>query len=136
MRRPAKTRIALETVHTVNRMGHQFLRMTDDKTSDELNTDDDLSQDPERETEDVRDRTGEERAMNGDPSGRLGDLGGDLEGHDYPATTDELVAAYGDYEIEIQDGTKSLREVLSTTDNQTYDSASDIQARILGLVHR
>lgn len=109
--------------------------MTDDKSSGKESNDGDR-QKSERETEDVRDRTHEERAMSGDPSGRLGDLGEALEDHDYPATTDELVSAFGEYEVEIQEGTKSLEKVLSPTDNQTYDSADEIQGRILGLANR
>lgn len=110
--------------------------MSDDEQIRDGNVDDEQRQRPEREVEETRDRAHEDRAMSGGPSGRLGDLDGALETHEYPTTTDELVAAYGDYEIEIQDGTKSLEELLALTDNQTYDSAEDVQGRILGLIHR
>ncbi len=74
--------------------------------------------------------------MRDDPGGRLGDLDDALQTHDYPATTDELVEAHGDYEIETQDGEESLEEVLAATENQTYDSANDVRSRLLGLIHR
>lgn len=40
--------------------------------------------------------------MSGDPGGRLGDLDGPLDAHDYLATTDAPVETDGDYEIETQ----------------------------------
>ncbi|WP_396611362.1 hypothetical protein ACH9L7_14285 [Haloferax sp. S1W] len=110
--------------------------MPDDKRSQDENEDDEQRQQSERRKEEVRDRTNEDRAMSGDPGGRLGDLDEALQTQNYPTTTDELVAAYGDYEIETQDGTESLEEVLAPTDNQTYDSADDVRNRILGLIHR
>ena len=91
---------------------------------------------PERKEEEVRDRAQEDQAMPGDPEGRLNELDEVLESQDYPTTTDELVEAYGDYEIETQHGTKSLEEVLASTDDQTYDSADDVRSRILGLINR
>ncbi|WP_369684455.1 hypothetical protein [Haloarchaeobius sp. HME9146] len=91
---------------------------------------------PERAEEKVRDRAHEARAMDGDPGGRLGALDEALETHSYPTTTNELVEAYGDYEIETQGGSESLEDVLSRTENQTYDSADDVRSRVLGLVHR
>ncbi|WP_224337861.1 DUF5789 family protein [Haloprofundus halobius] len=110
--------------------------MPDDKRGRDENMDDEQRQQPERKREDVRDRAHEDRAMSGDPGGRLGDLDEVLEAQEYPTTTDELVEAYGDYEIETQGGTESLEEVLAKTDNQTYDSADDVRSRILGLIHR
>ena len=91
---------------------------------------------PERKVEETRDHAHEDQAMSGNLDGRLGDLDEALETHDYPITTDELVAASGDYEIETQGGMESLEEVLASTDNQTYDSADDVRGRILGLIHR
>jgi hypothetical protein len=110
--------------------------MPDDKRGRDENPDDEQRQQPERKREDVRDRAHEDRAMSGDPGGRLGDLDEVLEIRDYPTTTDELVEAYGDYEIETQGGTVSIEEVLAPTDNQTYDSADDVRSRVLGLIHR
>ncbi|RYJ08079.1 hypothetical protein ELS19_15935 [Halogeometricum borinquense] len=110
--------------------------MPDDKRSQDENKDNEQSQQPDRKQEEVRDRAHEDRAMSGDPGGRLGDLDEALEIQNYPTTTEELVEAYGDYEIETQGGTESLEEVLASTKNQTYDSADDVRSRILGLIHR
>ncbi len=110
--------------------------MSDDKRGRDENPDDEQRQQSERKQEDVRDRAHEDRAMSGDPGGRLGDLDEALEAHDYPTTTDELVATYGDYEIETKGGTETLEGVLAPTDNQSYDSADDVRSRLLGLIHR
>ena len=110
--------------------------MPDDKRGEDENEDVKQRQQPERKREDVRDRPHEDQAMSGDPGGRLGELDEVLETQSYPTTTDELVEAYGDYEIEIQGGTVSLEKVLAPTEDQTYDSADDIRSRLLGLIHR
>lgn len=107
----------------------------DNQRRDEKEVDGERDQ-PERKREEVRNRAHEDQAMSGDPGGRLNDLDEVLGSHDYPTTTDELVEAYGDYEIETQHGTKSLDEVLASTENQTFDSADDVRSRILGLINR
>ncbi|KAB1185489.1 MULTISPECIES: hypothetical protein [Haloferax] len=110
--------------------------MSGDIRGRDENPEDEQRQQPERKREEVRDRAREDRAISGDSDGRLGGLDEVLEAQDYPITTDELVEAYGDYEIETQGGTESLEEVLAPTDNQTYDSADDVRSRLLGLIHR
>ncbi|WP_137285570.1 DUF5789 family protein [Halorussus salinisoli] len=110
--------------------------MADDNQSQDGEMDDEERRQPEREVEEGRNRATEDQQKHGDPSEQLGDLDDALETHDYPTTTDELVEAYGDYEIQTQSGEKSLEEVLSLTKNQTYDSADDVRSRILGLIHR
>lgn len=110
--------------------------MVDDKRGRDNQADDEEGHQRKRKQEEIRDRTDEDLPMHGDPGGRLGDLDDALETHDYPTTTDELVEAYGDYEIETRGGEESLEEVLAPTDNQTYDSADDVRSRILGLIHR
>lgn len=110
--------------------------MADDNRGRDENEDDEHGQQPERKREEERDRAHEDRAMSGDPSGMLGDLDGALETQEYPITTDELVEAYGDYEIETQSGTEPLEEVLAPTEEQTYNSADDVRSRLLGLIHR
>lgn len=110
--------------------------MTDDKRSQDEQTNGEEQRQPARESEEVRNRATEDQQKPGDPSAQLGDLDDALETQDYPTTTDELVEAYGDYEIQTQSGEKSLEEVLDSTKNQTYDSADDARSRILGLIHR
>lgn len=110
--------------------------MPDDKQGRDEKTDDEERRQPERKQEEIRDRDHEDRAMAGDPDGRLGELDKALETQDYPITTNELIEVYGDYDIETQHGTESLEEVLTATDDQTFDSADDVRSRILGLIHR
>lgn len=110
--------------------------MADDKRARDKQADDEERRQRERELEEARDRADEAEPMRKDPGEQLGDLDEALDTHDYPTTTDELIEAYGDYEIETQNGWKSLGEVLASTDNQTYVSADDVRIRIQGLIHR
>ncbi|WP_373190116.1 hypothetical protein [Halolamina sp.] len=117
-------------------MDHLVETVPENNPGRDENGDEENGRQPERKQEEERDRAHEDRAMTDGPDERLGDLDDALENQDYPTTTDELVAAYGDYEVEAQGGTKSLEKVLAPTDNQTYDSADDARSRILGLIHR
>jgi hypothetical protein len=106
--------------------------MADDKQSRDEQADREKERQQDRMQEEARTRTEEEEPMRID----LGELDDALTSHDYPATTEELVEAYGEYEIETQDGKQSLADVLSVTDDQTYDSAENVRIRILGLLGR
>ncbi|MGB9966241.1 hypothetical protein [Halobacterium sp. CBA1126] len=106
--------------------------MTDDKQG----RDEQAERQREREVEEARARGDEKEPLGDDPSERLGNLDEALTSHDCPATTTELVEAYGEYELETQGGTKSLADVLSATDDQRYDSAEDVRRRVLGLIGR
>jgi len=110
--------------------------MANDNRSRDGRTDDEQRDQPERDIEEVRNRATEDQQKHGDPSEQLGDLDDELETQDYPTTTNELVEAYGDHEIQTQSGEKSLERVLAATKDQTYDSADDVRSRILGLIHR
>ena len=110
--------------------------MADDKRSRDEQADREEKRQRVREMEEARTRSDEKEPMGEDPSGRLGDLDDALEYYDYPATTNELVEAYGDYELETQGGKNSFEDVLSSTDDQTYDSADDVRRRVLGLIGR
>lgn len=90
----------------------------------------------ERTPEEARSRADELEPMHGNPGERLGELDAALETHDYPTTTDELVEAYGDEEIETRDGWTSLSDVLAPVEAETYVSADDVRSRIQGLIHR
>ena len=110
--------------------------MADDKQGRDEQADREEGRQREREVEEARTRGDEKEPLGDDPSEQLGDLDEALESHDYPVTTNELVEAYGDYELETQGGNKSLRDVLSSTDDQIYDSADDVRRRVLGLIGR
>lgn len=66
----------------------------------------------------------------------LGTLDETLEAHEYPTTKDELIAAYGDHEVESQRGWTTIRDVLAPIDDETYDSADEVRTRIQALIHR
>ncbi|SDR09213.1 DUF5789 family protein [Natronobacterium texcoconense] len=67
---------------------------------------------------------------------QLGTLDSILETHQYPTTTDDLIAEHGEFEVQSQDGETTLRELLEPIDDETYDSADEVQNRILRLLHR
>lgn len=121
---------------TIIRINALLSRMADDKQGRDDQAADEERRQRERELEEARNRGDEPEPIRDDPGEQLGDLDEALRSHEYPTTTEELIEAYGDYEIETQDGQKSLDEVLALTDNQTYDSADDVRSRIQGLIHR
>lgn len=64
-----------------------------------------------------------------------------LAEHDYPTTGDELLAEYGDYEIEFSGGSETLREILgkrrsesSEDEDIEYGSPEEVQQSILNMV--
>lgn len=128
--------VALISDHTVIRGGLLLRAMVDDKRGREKQADDDERRQRERKVAEARTRADEAGPMRDDPVDQLGDLDEALETHDYPTTTDDLIEAYGDYQIETQGGWESLDEVLAPTDNQTYVSAHDVRSRIRGRIHR
>lgn len=69
--------------------------------------------------EEARDRAHEAEPIHDDVGKRLGALGDALETHDYPTTTNELIAAYGNREVETQGGNKSIEDVLAPIGNKT-----------------
>ncbi|WP_436902593.1 DUF5789 family protein [Halovenus halobia] len=110
--------------------------MKDDEQRREEQEDREENHQRERELAEAKARGDEKEPLFDDESVRLGDLDEALKSHDYPTTTAESVAAYGDYELEIQGDKKLLEYVLSSTDDQTYDSAEDVRRRILGVIGR
>jgi hypothetical protein len=69
-----------------------------------------------------------------------------LEDHDYPTTRDELVAEYGDHELDTGGGSESFATVLKqlgdetggdeTGDDQTYqfESAEEVRQAVFNLI--
>jgi len=110
--------------------------MADDKQGRDKQAHDQERRQRERELEEARTRANEAEPMRRDAADQLGALDDALATHDYPATTDELVEAYGDNEIETQGGSKSFADALASTDTQTYVSAADARNRIQGLIHQ
>ncbi|MCU4718647.1 DUF5789 family protein [Halapricum hydrolyticum] len=44
--------------------------------------------------------------------------------HTYPATTDELIEAYGETELTLPNGTETLGEALGRLESETFESAN------------
>lgn len=64
----------------------------------------------------------------------FGSLADDLADEEYPIDNDALLASYADREIELQDGTQSLREILEPLGETTFDSAEDVMDAVVGMV--
>ena len=109
--------------------------MADNKKGRDEQADDEERRQRERELEEARDRADEAEPPY-EPGRQLGDLDEALENHDYPTTTDELIEAYGDREVESQGGSKSIDELLSPIDDETYDSTDEVRNRIQRLLNR
>ncbi|WIV66691.1 DUF5789 family protein [Natrialbaceae archaeon AArc-T1-2] len=48
-----------------------------------------------------------------------------IDDHEYPATTEELIEAYGDRSLELPNGTETVGEVLARLDSETFESPEE-----------
>lgn len=64
----------------------------------------------------------------------FGELGGLLDSHEYPATTRELIDAYGEYTLGLEGGSQSLTSVLSSRNAETFESAAEVREAVVGTV--
>lgn len=64
----------------------------------------------------------------------LGELDAELEDYDYPASTDELLAAYGDREIVLPSGSETFEQVLDPMADDSFDSADSVRQAIFNMV--
>ncbi|WP_224332812.1 DUF5789 family protein [Haloprofundus halobius] len=67
----------------------------------------------------------------------FGELEGELESHDYPTTTEELVDEYGDYELELSNGTRTFGEVMEPYQeemDQDFEDAEEVKQAVLNMV--
>jgi hypothetical protein len=110
--------------------------MTDDRSDRDEQADNAERRQRERELAEARTRGDEAEPVHDDTGERLGDLDDALDAHDYPTTTDELVAAYGDREVETRGGSESVEDLLAPVDDETYHSADNVRNRIQGLIRR
>lgn len=110
--------------------------MADDRQGRDKQADDAERRERERAVEEALTRADEVEPSRDDPGEQLGALDEALETHEYPTTTEELVEAYGDYEVETQRGSASLGDVLAPTDDQTFASADEVRSQVLQLVSR
>ncbi|AGB39210.1 DUF5789 family protein [Natronococcus occultus] len=64
----------------------------------------------------------------------FGSLARDLEAHQYPATSDELIEQYGDAVLTLPNGQQRLRDLLELVPDEEFDSAADARAAIFNTV--
>ena len=64
----------------------------------------------------------------------MADLDAKLDAHSYPATSDELIEAYGETVLEFQDGSETFGEVLSRMGEDTYEDSESAQLATLQAV--
>lgn len=76
-----------------------------------------------------------ERADEAEPHKRLGDLNKALENHEYPASTHDLIGAYGDHTVETPRGAESIGDILSQSDVDTFGSPDEVRDHLLRQIH-
>ena len=60
-----------------------------------------------------------------------------IDRHQYPATTQDLIQAYGDRVIELQNGEETVGEMLERLGHETYYGPQDVRdALFTGVSHR
>ncbi|MFC4553033.1 MULTISPECIES: DUF5789 family protein [Halorussus] len=57
-----------------------------------------------------------------------------LRDHDYPATTDQLAATYGDYEIELAEGSETLADVFERIESETLHGSGEAEEMLYSAV--
>lgn len=57
-----------------------------------------------------------------------------IENHEYPATTEELIEAYGGRTLDLPNGTESLEEILDRPATETFESAQEARETVYASV--
>ena len=71
------------------------------------------------------------------PMMRLNGVDDRLERHQYPTTSEELIAAHGNATVELAEGSERLGDVLERFGDQTFDDAEDVFTTLrAGVCHR
>jgi hypothetical protein len=65
----------------------------------------------------------------------FGPLAQQLEDHEYPATSDELLDAYGDSVLTFQNGEQTLGEVFESMETESFDSADHARQAVFNRVN-
>lgn len=108
--------------------------MADDKRGRESQAADADRRQRQRELEEARERGEEAEPPSDDFETALGDLADGLANHVYPTTAGELQETFGDRELDVDDGTESLDDLLGPVDDaETYESVDEARRRILDL---
>ena len=64
----------------------------------------------------------------------FGSLADELEEEEYPMSKGELLDTYGDREIELEDATRTLRDVLEPLGEDEFESADDVRQSVITMV--
>lgn len=60
-----------------------------------------------------------------------------FDDHTYPATTSELIASYGETELDLTDGTETVGDVLGLFGEETFTDASSVSQTLrTGVSHK
>ncbi|MES3159941.1 MAG: DUF2795 domain-containing protein [Halorubrum sp.] len=60
-----------------------------------------------------------------------------IEGHQFPTTSEELIAAHGNVTVELADGSERIGDVLGRFGDQTFDAPEDVFDTLrAGVCHR
>ncbi|WP_135823426.1 DUF5789 family protein [Halorussus ruber] len=57
-----------------------------------------------------------------------------LRQHEYPATTDQLTETYGDYELELANGTETIGEVFARVESETCGTSTEAEELLYSAV--
>jgi hypothetical protein len=57
-----------------------------------------------------------------------------LRQHDYPATTNQLADSYGDYELDLPNGTETLGEILRRVESETFGTSTEAEELLYSAV--
>ncbi|WP_254766364.1 DUF5789 family protein [Salinilacihabitans rarus] len=62
-----------------------------------------------------------------------GDL---IDAHEYPATTEDLIEAYGDRTLELPNGSETIGDALARLDGETFESSEEARLAVYSAVSR
>ncbi len=102
--------------------------MADTKEGRDKQARDEENRQRQRELEENLARGDEpEPAAEGDDAAELDAA---LASHDFPASSQDLIQAYGEYEVHVRDDAPRLREVLRDESSVTFESPQAVRDRI------
>ncbi len=68
---------------------------------------------------------------------RLNGVSDRIEGHQFPATSAEIIAAHGNATVELADGSERIGDVLERFGEQTFDAPDEVLETLrAGVCHR
>ena len=66
----------------------------------------------------------------------LANVDDEIAAHSFPATTEELIAEYGELELELPNGTETLGDALGRLGETTFEDAEDARLATYSAVSR